>query len=57
MVVRKAAIGDVEKLAILFDKYRVFYEKQSDLIEAKFFYLIEYLIMSRGLLSQRKRII
>lgn len=37
MTVRNAAVGDVEKLAVLFDAYRIFYEKESDLIEAKKF--------------------
>ena len=39
MTVRNAAINDIEKLAILFDAYRVFYEKDSDLNEAKKFLL------------------
>ena len=39
MTVRNAAINDIEKLAILFDAYRVFYEKDSDLQEAKKFLL------------------
>ena len=39
MTVRNAAIIDVEKLAVLFDDYRVFYEKDSDLNEAKKFLL------------------
>ena len=39
MTVRNAAIIDVEKLAVLFDGYRVFYEKDSDLQEAKKFLL------------------
>ena len=37
MTVRNAVESDVEKLAILFDAYRVFYEKESDLNEAKKF--------------------
>ena len=37
MTVRNADTGDVEKLAILFDAYRVFYKKESDLNEAKKF--------------------
>ena len=34
MTVRNAEINDVEKLAILFDAYRVFYEKESNVVEA-----------------------
>ena len=37
MTVRNAVESDVEKLAVLFDAYRVFYEKESDLNEAKKF--------------------
>lgn len=37
MIVRNAGIQDIEKLAELFDAYRVFYEKDSDLNEAKKF--------------------
>ena len=37
MTVRNAVESDVEKLAVLFDAYRVFYEKESNLSEAKEF--------------------
>ena len=37
MTVRNAVESDVEKLAILFDAYRIFYEKESNLTEAKKF--------------------
>ena len=37
MIVRNAGIQDIEKLAELFDAYRVFYEKDPDLNEAKKF--------------------
>ena len=37
MTVRNAVESDVEKLAVLFDAYRVFYEKESNLTEAKKF--------------------
>ena len=39
MTVRKAEVNDLEKLAELFDAYRIFYEKDSDLTEAKKFLL------------------
>ena len=39
MTVRNAVESDVEKLAVLFDAYRVFYEKESDLNKAKKFLL------------------
>ena len=39
MTVRNAEVNDVERLAVLFDAYRVFYEKSSDLIGAKKFLL------------------
>lgn len=37
MELRKATIDDVDELAGLFNKYRIFYEKDSALIEAKEF--------------------
>ena len=37
MTVRNAVESDVEKLAVLFDAYRVFYKKESNLSEAKNF--------------------
>ena len=37
MTLRNAVESDVEKLAVLFDAYRVFYEKESNLTEAKKF--------------------
>lgn len=37
MTIRKANINDLDGLAILFDGYRVFYEKASDMAAAKFF--------------------
>ncbi|WP_447642324.1 MULTISPECIES: GNAT family N-acetyltransferase [Chitinophagaceae] len=37
MTIRKANINDLDDLAILFDGYRVFYEKASDMAAAKFF--------------------
>ncbi len=37
MLVRKADIKDIEQLSKLFDEYRVFYKKESNLNEAKLF--------------------
>ena len=37
--IRKAEIHDIDALAQLFDAYRVFYEKESDLPAAKTFLL------------------
>ncbi|WP_440240610.1 hypothetical protein [Cytophaga sp.] len=37
--IRKAEIRDIDALAELFDAYRVFYEKESDLPAAKTFLL------------------
>ncbi|MEQ8364008.1 MAG: GNAT family N-acetyltransferase [Cyclobacteriaceae bacterium] len=37
MIIRKAELGDLRSLAELFDEYRVFYKKKSDVIEAKSF--------------------
>ncbi len=35
--IRQATISDVEGLAILFDQYRIFYQKSSDVAGAKYF--------------------
>ncbi|MDB5257286.1 MAG: family N-acetyltransferase [Chitinophagaceae bacterium] len=35
--IRKATLQDLEPLSLLFDGYRVFYEKESNLAEAKIF--------------------
>ena len=48
MTVRNAVESDVEKLAVLFDAYRVFYEKESNLSEAKNFYSTKLPIKNRG---------
>ena len=37
MTIRKAAIEDLNSLSILFDHYRIFYKKTSDLAGAKLF--------------------
>lgn len=37
MIIRKATIGDIRQLAVLFDAYRVFYEKDSDVAKARAF--------------------
>lgn len=37
MKIRKATINDITELSILFDAYRVFYEKESNLKEAEIF--------------------
>ena len=37
MEVRQATLSDINALAILFDQYRVFYEKPSDVDAAKKF--------------------
>ena len=34
--IRKATIEDLDQLSTLFDSYRVFYKKQSNVNEAKF---------------------
>jgi len=39
MTIRKATIGDIEKLSKLFDDYRIFYKKESDLAGSKKFLL------------------
>ena len=50
MTVRNADQNDVEKLAILFDAYRIFYEKETNLIEAKKF-------LSERIVNNESRII
>ncbi len=37
MIYKKVAIEDLDKLSILFDAYRVFYKKETDIAAAKFF--------------------
>jgi|SRR5687767_6247674 len=37
MVVRKAKKKDIEQLAVLFDKYRIFYKQKSDVEKARSF--------------------
>lgn len=37
MIIRKATIEDVDLLSILFDQYRIFYQKQTDITAAKKF--------------------
>ena len=37
MIIRRAKKKDIEKLSVLFDKYRIFYEQQSDIGNAKSF--------------------
>ena len=37
MIIRKAVMGDVEALSILFDNYRKFYKKEADIIGAGLF--------------------
>src|SRR5687768_18492371 len=37
MVVRKAKKKDIEQLAVLFDKYRIFYKQKSDVGKARSF--------------------
>lgn len=39
MKTRKAVLTDIEYLSILFNNYRIFYDKESDLIESKKFLL------------------
>lgn len=39
MIIRKATKKDLKELSILFDNYRVFYEKESDLKSAQLFLL------------------
>lgn len=37
MIIRRAKKKDIDKLSILFDKYRIFYKQQSDVHNAKSF--------------------
>jgi GNAT superfamily N-acetyltransferase len=37
MIIRRAKKKDIEKLSVLFDKYRIFYKQQSDIDNAKMF--------------------
>ena len=37
MIIRKATIGDIDAVAVLFDKYRIFYKQPSDIPAAKRF--------------------
>ena len=37
MVIRKAKKKDIEQLSLLFDKYRIFYQQESDIRKAKAF--------------------
>ena len=37
MAVQQATLNDLNELSILFDNYRVFYEKESDIAAAKIF--------------------
>ncbi|MEP2670164.1 MAG: GNAT family N-acetyltransferase [Cyclobacteriaceae bacterium] len=37
MIIRKAELGDLRSLAVLFDEYRVFYKKDSDILSAQSF--------------------
>ena len=37
MIIRKAELGDLRSLAELFDEYRVFYKKDSDILSAQSF--------------------
>lgn len=37
MIIRKVTIEDITQLSILFDAYRVFYEKETDIAAAKIF--------------------
>ena len=37
MIIRKAELGDLRSLAQLFDEYRVFYKKDSDILSAQSF--------------------
>ena len=37
MIIRKAKKKDLKDLSILFDKYRIFYKQQSDVVNAKSF--------------------
>jgi GNAT superfamily N-acetyltransferase len=37
MIIRRAKKKDIEKLSVLFDKYRIFYKQQSDIENARSF--------------------
>lgn len=37
MIIRRAKKKDIDKLSVLFDKYRIFYKQQSDIDNAKSF--------------------
>jgi len=37
VIIRKATIQDVDKISILFDKYRIFYKQNTDIVSAKEF--------------------
>jgi GNAT superfamily N-acetyltransferase len=37
VIIRKATIQDVDKISILFDKYRIFYKQNTDILSAKEF--------------------
>ena len=37
MIIRRAKKKDIDKLSVLFDKYRIFYKQQSDVDNAKLF--------------------
>src|SRR5258705_4189632 len=37
MIIRRAKKKDIEKLSVLFDKYRIFYKQQSDIVNARSF--------------------
>lgn len=37
MIIRRAKKKDIEKLSVLFDKYRIFYKQQSDIESARSF--------------------
>ena len=37
MIIRRAKKKDIEKLSVLFDKYRIFYKQQSDIDNARSF--------------------
>ena len=37
MIIRRAKKKDIEKLSVLFDKYRIFYKQESDIENARSF--------------------
>ena len=37
MIIRRAKKKDIDQLSVLFDKYRIFYKQQSDIVSAKSF--------------------